>query len=73
MDESKTLKLTVTENLADLRADIGLTQAGVCHSRSQIKKIFTDKKSDVKGKYVKPSYILQVGDEILAEVPLSAE
>jgi 23S rRNA pseudouridine1911/1915/1917 synthase len=73
MGENKTIRLVVTENLANLRADIGLTQAGVFNSRSQIKKIFTDKKIHINGKYVKPSYLLQIGDEISAEVPLTPE
>ena len=73
MGESKTLKLQVTENLANLRADIGLTQAGVFNSRSQIKKIFTDKKVFINGLYVKPSEILKLGDEIVVEVPLTTE
>jgi 23S rRNA pseudouridine1911/1915/1917 synthase len=73
MGENKTIRLVVTENLANLRADIGLTQAGVFNSRSQIKKIFTDKKIHINGKYVKPSYLLQMGDEILAEIPLTPE
>lgn len=73
MGESKTIKLQVTDNLANLRADIGLTQAGVFNSRSQIKKIFTDKKVFINGLYVKPSQILKLGDEIVVEVPLTTE
>jgi 23S rRNA pseudouridine1911/1915/1917 synthase len=73
MGENKTITLVVTENLANLRADIGLTQAGIFNSRSQIKKIFTDKKIHINGKYVKPSYLLQIGDQISAEIPLTPE
>jgi len=71
MEESKSkkLSLTITEDQADVRADIGLTQIGVFTSRSQIKKIFTDKKVYVNGIYVKPSYILQAGDEVMVELP----
>lgn len=69
MAESKTLTLTVSADIADKRADVGLTQAGVFSSRSQIKKIFTDKKIHVNGIHVKPSYILQLGDQVKVEVP----
>lgn len=72
MDESngsKTVSLVVSEDLANLRADVGLTKAGVFTSRSQIKKIFTDKKVFINGKYVKPSQVLMMGDEISVEIP----
>jgi 23S rRNA pseudouridine1911/1915/1917 synthase len=73
MVESKTIKLTVAEDLVGLRADIGLAKAGVFNTRSQVKKIFTDKKVFVNGKYIKPSQILQLGDDIQVEVPLQLE
>ena len=73
MVESKTIKLTVAEDLVGLRADIGLAKAGVFNTRSQVKKIFTDKKVIVNGKYIKPSQILQLGDDIQVEVPLQLE
>lgn len=44
MVESKKINLTVAEDLVGLRADIGLAKAGVFNTRSQVKKIFTDKK-----------------------------
>ncbi len=77
MDESKVkskkIQLLVTEDLAGLRADIGLAKAGVFNTRSQVKKIFTDKKIYVNGLYIKPSYLLQLNDQIVAEVPLQLE
>lgn len=73
MVESKKIQLMVSEDLAGLRADIGLAKAGVFNTRSQVKKIFTDKKVFVNGKYIKPSQILLVGDAIEVEVPLQLE
>lgn len=69
MGESKTFSFVVTEDYVNLRADIGLTKAGVFNTRSQIKKIFTDKKVFVNGKYIKPSQLLQLGDQVSVEVP----
>lgn len=73
MVENKTVRLKVTEELANLRADIGLTKAGIFNTRSQIKKIFTDKNVFVNGKYIKPSQILLLGDEVEVIVPLQLE
>jgi 23S rRNA pseudouridine1911/1915/1917 synthase len=73
MVESKIIHLTVSEEIAGLRADIGLAKAGVFNTRSQVKKIFTDKKVFINGKYVKPSQLLQLGDAIQVEVPLQLE
>lgn len=71
MGESKSnpVHLVVNEELANLRADVGLTKAGIFNTRSQVKKIFTDKKVFVNGKYIKPSQILEMGDEIIVHVP----
>lgn len=73
MVKSKKIQLIINEDIAGLRADIGLTKAEVFHSRSQIKKIFTDKKVFINGKYVKPSYELQLNDQVEVEVPLQLE
>jgi 23S rRNA pseudouridine1911/1915/1917 synthase len=73
MNESKTVNLVITSELANKRADISLTEAGVFSSRSQIKKIFTDKKVIVNGKYIKPSQIMIEGDVVSVEVPLPIE
>ncbi len=63
-------KLTVNEELVGLRADVGLTQAGIFNTRSQVKKIFTDKKVFVNGRYIKPSQLLELGDEIIVHIPV---
>ncbi len=63
------VELTITANHADKRADVGLVELGVLDSRSQIRKLFTDKRVFVNGKYIKPSQILQVGDEVRVELP----
>lgn len=73
MVDSKIIQLTVSDEIAGLRADVGLAKAGVFNTRSQVKKIFTDKKVFVNGKYIKPSQILVLGDSIEVEVPLQLE
>ncbi len=73
MVDSKIIQLTVSDEIAGLRADVGLAKAGVFNTRSQVKKIFTDKKVFVNGKYIKPSQILVIGDSIQVEVPLQLE
>lgn len=69
MNESKIVELVVTAEQANKRADVGLVELGVLDSRSQIRKLFTDKKVFVNGKYIKPSQLLQVGDQIKVELP----
>lgn len=73
MVESKIIELVVSEDIAGLRADVGLAKAGIFNTRSQVKKIFTDKKVIVNGKYIKPSQLLQLGDSVSVEVPLQLE
>lgn len=73
MVESKIIELVVSEDIAGLRADVGLAKAGIFNTRSQVKKIFTDKKVFVNGKYIKPSQLLQLGDAVSVEVPLQLE
>lgn len=69
MSESKIFELIITAEQASKRADVGLVELGVLDSRSQIRKLFTDKKVFVNGKYIKPSQILQVGDAVRVELP----
>lgn len=77
MDESEdklhAISLTIDENLKDLRADVGLAQSGLFVSRSQLKKLFSYKKILVNGKVIKPSYLLQLGDEVQAEMEAPIE
>lgn len=70
---SRVVEITITEELAGKRADIGLTEAGMFHSRSQLKKIFGNQKVFINGKTIKPSYKLENGDQVRAEVPETAE
>lgn len=67
-DELPVVQLKIDDTLKDLRADVGLAQSGLFISRSQLKKLFSNKKVLVNGKVIKPSYILQIGDEVEAEV-----
>ena len=73
MVESKIIELVVNEEIAGLRADIGLAKVGIFNTRSQVKKIFTDKKVIVNGRHIKPSQLLQIGDSVSVEVPLQLE
>jgi len=73
MGESKHTQLVVAEELAGLRADIGLTKAGLYSTRSQIRKVFDDRKVLVNGRAAKPSQILELGDKVDVPLPQSAE
>lgn len=68
MPESKIIRLKVDEELADSRADVGLTQLGILSTRSQIKKLFDYKKILANNEVIKPSYILQEHDELTIEI-----
>jgi 23S rRNA pseudouridine1911/1915/1917 synthase len=69
MSASKFIELVITEDQANKRADVGLVELGVLDSRSQIRKLFTDKKVFVNGLYIKPSQILKIGDNVKVELP----
>jgi len=67
--ESKTL--SVASTLHNMRADVGLTKAGVVSTRSQSQKLISEGSVTVNGSPIKSSYKLQEGDSI--EVILEAK
>lgn len=69
MSENKIIELVISAEHAGKRADVGLVELGVLDSRSQIRKLFTDKRVFVNEKYIKPSQILQIGDAVRVELP----
>ena len=73
MGESKKITALISLEHAGKRADISLSEMGLVESRSQLKKLFSEKKVIINGKVEKPSYILNTNDSIEIEVPLRLE
>lgn len=69
MAESKKIQVQITKNLVGQRADVALASTGFLTSRSQIKKIFLDKKIVLNNCPIKPSHIMSLDDILIVEVP----
>lgn len=70
---SRTVEVLISTEHSNKRADISLTEMNIIESRSQVKKLFSEKKITVNGKSIKPSHILQAGDNVILEILLPLE
>jgi 23S rRNA pseudouridine1911/1915/1917 synthase len=64
-----TIRLVVDANGAGQRVDSYLAQAGIGLSRSQIKRLFGEKRVTVVGKWVRVSHLVSEGEEIIIDQP----
>lgn len=73
MSENKIIDVVIAAEHANKRADVGLSELGIVESRSQIKKLFSEKKILVNGKVIKPSHLLTEGDRVQLEIAPTLE
>lgn len=73
MGESKKVEVSIPSEHAGKRADVGLSDMAVVESRSQLKKLFSEKKILINGKIEKPSYLLNSNDQVQLDIPIRIE
>ncbi|RKZ29929.1 RNA pseudouridine synthase, partial [bacterium] len=69
MNDSKSITITVPEDVNPCRIDIYLVQQGIGLSRNQIQKLIRSGNISVVNKGTKPNFILRGGETILIEIP----
>ncbi|RKZ29907.1 RNA pseudouridine synthase [bacterium] len=67
----KTVKIKVPEGISPTRLDSYLVGTGLGLSRNQIQKLIRQKLISIRGKGIKPAFILVGGEEITVTVPES--